>query len=83
MKTMKASRTTEIAKLASNMANEAYVKYCRCYDEKAFAKATKNENSEYASELENCALALCGSPYFKISYNWSAAAMAFLRKFAE
>ena len=53
------------------------------YDNKLYAKAIKGKSVRYGNALIDEALALCGSPFYKLSdRRWSAAAVAFLERFA-
>jgi hypothetical protein len=57
--------------------------YNRYYDNCLYQRATTGRSPKYANALIDEALALCGSPYYKVSRrNWRAEAIDFLFRFA-
>ena len=69
--------------MGDKLMNEVYAKYHAGYNNDAFYLAIKRKGSAYANCLIDEALALCGSPYEKLSFrNWGKDAIAFLKKFA-
>jgi len=54
------------------------------YDNHLYNKAIANKSPEYGCALQDDAMALCGSPYFKLSHRrWSPAASEFLAQFSR
>lgn len=52
------------------------------YDNHVYSKATQGRGNAYANALIDEALALCGSPFYKLSNrNWGKDAQAFLSLF--
>lgn len=69
--------------LGRNQEQSAMNKYNNNYDNDLYRKATENKSNKYANALIDEALALCGSPFFKMSNRkWSPEAENFLNKFA-
>lgn len=61
----------------------AMMLYNRYYDNHLYQRATAGKSSKYANALMNDAMALCGSPYYKVSRrNWNSKAVDFLYRFA-
>lgn len=57
--------------------------YNRYYDNYLYQRATVGRSLKYAGALMDEALALCGSPYYKVSRrNWCPKAVDFLYRFA-
>jgi len=72
-------RIIEIRRKRGEQANKRY--HAR-FNNDLYRAATKDRTCQYANALIDEAMALCGDPYFKLSYrNWSAAAEAFLAEF--
>jgi len=72
-----------IATGLGNIDADARRHYNACYDKALFESATWN-NPALAAQLESTALALSGSPYFKVEVDLdklSDKALAFLAKF--
>lgn len=70
----------ELAKTQENLAQAWYTKYFNAH---LFTLATKGKSAQYTNALTNEALAISGSPYFKLSLRtWSSAALDFLTQFA-
>ena len=55
--------------------------YNERYDNNLYREATRGQSNEYANELIDAALALCGCPYFYSTRDWNRAAYNFLVKF--
>ena len=54
------------------------------FDNVAYGKATAGKGAAYGCALQDDAMALCGSPYFKVSSrNWAQAALDFLALFTS
>ena len=52
------------------------------FDNHLYNKATVGKSAEYGCALQDDAMALCGSPYFKVSRrNWAQSALDFLARF--
>ena len=69
--------------IAKNQEAQAMKKYHAGYDNHLYAIATCGKETAYANSLINEALAICGSPYYKLSFrNWSKAALNFLSRFS-
>jgi hypothetical protein len=69
-----------------SMANEqdqkATKKYHAHFNNVLYTKAIQGKTTQYANALIDEALALCGSPHYKVSFrNWSQEAIAFLKPF--
>ena len=53
------------------------------FDNVRYTAATQGKSTQYANALIDEAMALCGSPYHKMSdRRWSTEAVAFLERFA-
>jgi len=70
--------------LADKLHQIAMNRYNQKYNNNSFQVATNGKSSEYANALIDEALALCGSPFYKLSSrNWGSEAIAHLRKFVD
>jgi hypothetical protein len=62
----------------------AQVWYSAHFDSHTYNKATAGKTARYGRALQDDAMALCGSPYFKISRrNWAKPALDFLARFEK
>ena len=69
-----------LAQFTEEYANK---RYHQAYDNELYTVATTGKSIEYANALIDEALALCGSPYYKLSRRqWSSNAIEFLKRFA-
>ena len=74
---MKAQNT-----LAKNQDSLAMAKYNNNYNNHLYQIATQGKSSTYANALIDEAMAICGSPYYRLSFRqWSKAALSFLAEF--
>lgn len=74
--------TNNRAYLGDYQFQEAQALYNGHFDNHLFTKATNGKSSKYANALIDEALAICGSPYHKLSFRrWGKEAMAFLERF--
>ena len=70
-------------KLATAVEKAAMAKYHAQFESYLFTAAIKGKTTEYANALIDEAMAMSGSPYYKLSNrNWSMKASAFLFRFA-
>lgn len=57
--------------------------YNACYDDGLYRRAIASKRAALISQLIDDALALCGSPYYRVSrHHWSEPARLFLMRFA-
>lgn len=71
---------TQKFNLGRNQEQAATNKYNQLYQNHVYAKAVEGKSNRYANDLINEALAVCGSPYYKLSNrNWSQEALDFLK----
>jgi len=57
--------------------------YNSAFDNHLYTMATQGKGTQYANALIDEAMALCGSPFHKMSNRrWSVKAVAFLERFA-
>lgn len=70
-------------RLAGLPAIDASKRYHKGYDNVLFVRATrKNRNVARANHLIDTALALCGSPYYRVDHTeWNQDEIAFLQAF--
>ena len=65
--------------LATQQEIKAMKKYNALYNNVTFTKATQGKSTQYANALIDESLAICGSPYYKLSYRrWGKDALAHL-----
>lgn len=70
--------------LAENQEAKAMKKYHSCYNNQTYIDATWDKTSQYANALIDECMALCGSPYYKLSSRrWGKAAIKHLRLFTK
>jgi len=70
-------------KLAEKQEALAMAKYNANYDNHLYALATQGKSNAYANALIDEAMAICGSPYYKLSNRqWSSAAIDHLTRFS-
>jgi len=71
-------------KLVRDREVEAMERYHAGYNNIIFVKATVGKSTQYANALIDESLAICGSPYYKLSNRkWSAEAIEHLNNFAN
>ena len=71
-------------RLAQKLDGEAMDRYNAAYSNTHHVKATQGKSTRYANALIDEALALCGSPYYKLSNRaWSVEAQSFLERFVS
>lgn len=71
-------------RLARNQEVEAMRRYHAGYNNITFLKATVGKSVQYANALIDESLAICGSPYYKMSNRkWSAEALEHLSNFVS
>ena len=70
--------------ISQTQAREAMQRYHARHNNVAFTRATQDKTSTYANALIDEALAICGHPWYGLTHRqWSADAVAFLKRFAE
>jgi hypothetical protein len=61
---------------------EAINRYHTHYDNDLYVAAIEGHDTDYANQLTDAALAICGDPRFRVEmYDWDAKAEAFLSRF--
>ena len=69
--------------LAEKQEAVAMARYNQRYDNHLYQLATQSKSNQHANALINEAMAICGSPYYKLSRRrWSSAALDFLTLFS-
>jgi len=70
--------------LAKLQEARAMNKYNQLYDNALYAQAVNGKSNQYANQLINNALALCGHPHYRMSdRKWSQDAFRFLMVFSR
>ncbi len=70
--------------LAAEQSQLAMTWYHSHFDPAVYCAAVHKRSVAYANALLDEAMAMCGSPFYKLSWrHWSPAAMAFLQLFAR
>lgn len=68
--------------LAAGQDKKAMIKYNLCYNNHVYTTATKDKSYHFANQLIDDGLALCGSPFYKLSNtDYSNKALDFLKLF--
>jgi hypothetical protein len=71
-------------RLATKQDRVAMKKYHAAYSNTHYVRATTGKSVQYANALTDEALALCGSPYYRLSNRrWSVEAQSFLERFVS